>query len=83
MEDRLHTRASAADRSLWCTRGLGGVLNADRVASPEKCALTADEWEVAHLYAVFAFEKVSLHEHCASDGASNLTFRCRWESRWR
>ena len=46
------------DRQLWVTRGLGGVLDdATGMASPARCALSDEEWEVAHLYAVFAFRK--------------------------
>jgi mRNA (guanine-N7-)-methyltransferase len=48
----------AEDRALWVARGLGGVLDdATGVATPARCALSAEEWEVAHLYAVFAFRK--------------------------
>ncbi len=46
------------DRQLWVSRGLGGVLDdATGAAQPPGCALSADEWEVAHLYAVYAFAK--------------------------
>ena len=46
------------DRQLWVSRGLGGVIDdATGVAAPPQCVLSPDEWEVAHLYAVFAFRK--------------------------
>ena len=54
--DRL--QSVAEDRKLWLHRGLGGVVDEETgIASPTKCALTADEWDVAHLYAVYAFQK--------------------------
>jgi len=46
------------DRQLWVSRGLGGVVDdATGAALPARCALSDEEWEVAHLYAVFAFRK--------------------------
>ena len=67
---RLSPGASPEDRQLWVSRGLGGVVDdATGTALPARCALSDDEWEVAHLYAVFAFEKVR--------AASALTTRGR------
>ena len=56
----VHNRlALPDDRQLWVSRGLGGVRDeATGAAMPARCALSEEEWEVAHLYAVFAFEKV-------------------------
>jgi mRNA (guanine-N7-)-methyltransferase len=52
------------DRQLWVSRGLGGVLDdATGMASPSRCALSDEEWEVAHLYAVFAFRKARAPGH--------------------
>ena len=55
--DRTHAD-NEPSRRLWAQRGLGGVIDdATGVCQPAACILTPDEWEVAHLYAAFAFKK--------------------------
>lgn len=53
------TQAGAeSDRRMWVQRSLGGVVDDSTGAcQPAACVLTPDEWEVAHLYAAFAFRK--------------------------
>ena len=47
-----------SDRRMWVQRGLGGVVDdATGACEPAACVLSPDEWEVAHLYAAFAFRK--------------------------
>ena len=60
--DRLATERVEEDRRLWISRGLGGIVDEAGVAQPAACALSEDEWEVAHLYAVYCFRKAGEDE---------------------
>ena len=63
VRNRLLRDCVAEDRAQWVSRGLGGVFDdATGRAHPEKCALSPEEWEVAQLYAVFAFRKEGVPE---------------------
>jgi len=60
--DRLAAERVEEDRRLWISRGLGGIVDEAGVAEPAACALSEDEWEVAHLYAVYCFRKAGEDE---------------------
>ena len=82
------------DRQLWTLRGLGGIREEEGGGAlpPPRCALSEEEWEVAHLYAVFAFEKARRLPARDGDEACVLmwlapprrwTPRARRSSSWR
>ena len=78
------------DRQLWTLRGLGGIREEEGGGAlpPPRCALSEEEWEVAHLYAVFAFEKArrfadTLAQHGEARALTWHTAPRRWATRAR